>query len=446
MPSAAASPATIRHAYVHVPFCPSICPYCDFHVLERRGDLVERYLTRLEQEAESLAGQYDIQLDTLYLGGGTPSFLREGEMETLVASLRRWLGWGRLENTLEVNPGTVSPGRAAHWRSLGFDRASVGVQSLDDATLKFLGRQHDARAAREAVTQLVGAGFRVSGDLITAVAGQPLESDIAGLVQLGVEHVSAYTLTIEAGTPFARRGVVVREEDEERGFQQTEALLTAAGFGRYEVSNYARTPDAQSQHNRAYWTGEYFLGLGPGGAGYYPSRDAPFSLERARAAPGPLPMATRQAAEYRASEVTLGESDASAPDPALPFRRTNPHLHQWLAGEQGEAELLEPLDVVTDALFMNLRLRQGLHLPTLSRRSGVDVAAHYAPVIARQIRLGLLEQEGEHLRATKQGWWLLNRVVTAFLEFDEAGSVEGSGIEGSGIKESGIEESGSGPT
>ena len=378
-----------------MPFCPSICPYCDFHVLERRGDLVERYLARLEQEAEMLAGQYDIQLDTLYLGGGTPSFLREGEMETLVASLRRWLGWGRLENTLEVNPGTVSPGRAAHWRSLGFDRASVGVQSLDDATLRFLGRQHDASAAREAVTQLVGAGFRVSGDLITAVAGQPLESDIAGLVELGVEHVSAYTLTIEPGTPFARQGKVVREEDEERGFQQTEALLTAAGFERYEISNYARTPDAQSRHNRAYWTGEYFLGLGPGGAGSYP-----------------------------------GSVDGQ------PSRRTNPHLHQWLEGEQGEAELLEPLDVVTDSLFMNLRLRQGLHLPTLSRRSGMDVAAHYAPVIAQQIGLGLLEQVGEHLRATPQGWWLLNRVVTAFLEFDEAGSDE----------ESGIEESGPGPT
>jgi putative oxygen-independent coproporphyrinogen III oxidase len=377
--AAARSPEPIRHAYVHVPFCPSICPYCDFHVLERRGDLVERYLARIEQEAEMLAGQYDIALDTLYLGGGTPSFLREHEMETLVASLRRWIGWGRLENTLEVNPGTVSPGRAAHWRSLGFDRASVGVQSLDNATLKFLGRQHDASSARNAVTQLVGAGFRVSGDLITAVAGQPLESDIAGLVELGVEHVSAYTLTIEPGTPFARQGVTVREEDEERGFELTEALLTAAGFERYEVSNYSRSPEAQSRHNRAYWTGEYFLGLGPGGAGFY-----------------------------------AGGNDA------LPFRRTNPHLHQWLAGEQGESEVLEPLDVVTDALFMGLRLRQGLHLPTLSQRSGVDVVAHYAPVIAEQIRSGLLEQEGEHLRATPQGWWLLNHVVTAFLEYDEA--------------------------
>jgi putative oxygen-independent coproporphyrinogen III oxidase len=415
--------STIRHAYIHVPFCPSICPYCDFHVLERRGNLVERYLARIEQEAEQLARQYNIALDTLYLGGGTPSFLREHEMEALVASLRRHLGWGRLENTLEVNPGTVSPGRAAHWRGLGFDRASVGVQSLEDATLKFLGRQHDAQAAREAVTQLVQAGFRVSGDLITAVAGQPLESDIAGLVELGVEHVSAYTLTIEPGTPFARQGVTVREEDEERGFERTEALLTAAGFERYEVSNYSRSAEAQSRHNSAYWTGEYFLGLGPGGAGFYPgnpdTRGA--NLERRGAAPDDLPMATQQASERTYSDehdLPTWLPDAQ-PVHHRPLRRTNPHLHQWLAGEQGESEVLEPLDVVTDALFMGLRLRQGLHLPTLSQRSGVDVAAHYAPVIAEQIRVGLLEQVGEHLRATPQGWWLLNRVVTAFLEYDD---------------------------
>ena len=160
----------------------------------------------------------------MYLGGGTPSFLRDSELSALVGSVQRHLGWGRVENTLEVNPGTVSTKRAALWRDLGLDRASVGVQSLDDATLKFLGRQHDARQAREAVGTLVGTGFRVSGDLITAVPGQPLDDDIYGLTELGVGHVSAYTLTIEPGTEFARRGVTVEEDDERRGFERTEEL------------------------------------------------------------------------------------------------------------------------------------------------------------------------------------------------------------------------------
>lgn len=368
--------STVRHLYVHVPFCPTICPYCDFHVLTRRAGLVERYLERLEEEAATLAAAYPVDLDTVYVGGGTPSFLRDMEITALVGSVRRHLGWGREENTLEINPGTVSPVRARLWRDLGFDRASVGVQSLDDATLRFLGRQHDAGQAREAVRELVGAGFRVSGDLITAVPGQPLEADIRGLVELGVGHVSAYTLTVEPGTEFARRGVTVEEEDERRGFEETEARLTALGFSRYEISNYAR-PGQESRHNLAYWEGRTYLGLGPGAAGHYP------------APPG-------------------GE--------ALTLRRTNPHLHDWLTGTGGEAEPILPEDYVTDALFMGLRLRAGLDLADLSRRSGVDVQTRYAAPIAANVERGLLMLEGDRLRATPGGWWVLNRVVTDFLE------------------------------
>ncbi|WP_019586524.1 radical SAM family heme chaperone HemW [Deinococcus apachensis] len=365
---------TVHHLYVHVPFCPTICPYCDFHVLTRRAGLVERYLDRVEEEAARLAGEYALDLDTVYIGGGTPSFLRDAEITALVGSIRRHLGWGQLENTLEINPGTVGPDRAALWRDLGFDRASVGVQSLDDATLRFLGRQHDARQAREAVTTLVGQGFRVSGDLITAVPGQPLESDIRGLVDLGVGHVSAYTLTIEPGTEFARRGVTVGEDDERAGFEQTEEVLTALGFTRYEVSNYAR-PGQESRHNLAYWNNRTYLGLGPGAAGHYP----------------------------------LGGD-------VLTTRRTNPHLHEWLTGESGEAQPVDAEEYVTDALFMGLRLREGVDLADLTCRSGLDVRGRYAKPIAANIRRGLLTLEGDRLHATPQGWWLLNQVVADFLE------------------------------
>lgn len=369
---------TVRHLYVHVPFCPTICPYCDFHVLTRRAGLVERYLERVEEEAARRAGEYALDLDTVYIGGGTPSFLRDGEIKALAGSIRRHLGWGRVENTLEINPGTVSPERAALWRDLGFDRASVGVQSLDDATLRFLGRQHDARQAREAVTTLVGQGFRVSGDLITAVPGQPLESDIRGLVDLGVGHVSAYTLTIEPGTEFARRGVTVEEDDEREGFERTQNVLTALGFTRYEVSNYAR-PGQESRHNLAYWNNRTYLGLGPGAAGHYPKGSGP----------------------------------------VLTTRRTNPHLHEWLTGESGEAQPVDAQEYVTDALFMGLRLREGVDLADLTRRSGLDVRERYGGAIAANIRRGLLTLEGERLRATPQGWWLLNQVVADFLEAED---------------------------
>ena len=381
VPTPTAPDSTIRHLYVHVPFCPSICPYCDFHVLTRRAGLVEAYLERIETEAAELAARYDIDLDTVYLGGGTPSFLRDSEITALVGSVRRHLGWGRLENTLEINPGTVSTERAALWRGLGIDRASVGVQSLDDATLRFLGRTHDSAQARAAVSTLIAAGFRVSGDLITAVPGQPLETDIDGLVALGVGHISAYTLTIEPGTEFARRGVTVEEDDERAGFERTEELLTAHGFDRYEISNYAR-PGQQSRHNLAYWGNRFYLGLGPGAAGHYPVSGTPAGQEAG----------------------LLGQ------------RRTNPHLHEWLTGAAGETQAIDAEEYVTDALFMGLRVRQGISLSDLTRRSGLNVAERYAAPLKANLTRGLLALEGDTLRATPQGWWALNRVITDFLE------------------------------
>ncbi|MVN87763.1 radical SAM family heme chaperone HemW [Deinococcus sp. HMF7620] len=422
-PSPAHLDPVVRHLYVHVPFCPTICPYCDFHVLTRRAGLVEQYLAKLDEDAARLAGTYAVDLDTVYLGGGTPSFLRDEELRALVGSVRRHLGWGRRENTLEVNPGTVTPARAAHWQALGFDRASVGVQSLHDPTLKFLGRQHDAAQAREAVCTLVGRGMRVSGDLITAVPGQPLDADIQGLLDLGVGHVSAYTLTIEPGTEFARRGVTVHEDDERAGFERTEALLTAAGLTRYEISNYAR-PGQESQHNLAYWQGRTYLGLGPGAAGHYPAlpgvdgrrlmgdgrggvADGEVRVE------GPRGQGT---GEGRASPKSTSHSPFPTHHSPLTLRRTTPHLHDWLAGETGEAEPIHPHDYVTDALFMGLRLRDGLNLADLSRRSGVDVAGLYAAPLAANVARGLLTLDGSQLRATPQGWWVLNRVVTDFLE------------------------------
>lgn len=365
----------VRHLYVHVPFCPSICPYCDFHVLTRRAGVVEQYLAKLAEEAAQLADAYDVDLDTVYVGGGTPSFLRDAEITELARTVQRHLGWGRLENTLEINPGTVSASRATLWHDLGFDRASVGVQSLDDATLKFLGRTHDSEQARKAIETLLSRDFRVSGDLITAVPGQPLDADIHGLVSLGVGHVSAYTLTIEPGTEFARRGVTVHEDDERAGFERTEELLTSHGFTRYEISNYA-LPGQDSRHNLAYWQGRTYLGLGPGAAGHYP--------------------ADREG--------------------ILTVRRTNPHLHDWLAGERGEAVPVDATEYVTDALFMGLRLRSGIDLADLSRRSGVNVLERYGAVIARNVKRGLLVLDGLNLRATPGGWWVLNRVVTEFME------------------------------
>ncbi len=379
-----AMPDPIRHLYAHVPFCPTICPYCDFHVLERRSGLVDAYLAELEREARELADEFPSHLTTIYVGGGTPSFLRDREITDFVTTIKSAFGWvpdfaHGGEATLEVNPGTVTKARARLWRELGFDRASLGVQSTQDDVLKFLGRTHDSKQAHTALAMLLEAGFRVSADLITAVPGQDVERDLRALASVGLEHISAYTLTIEDGTPFARQGVKVREEDEETALELAESVLLEYGLERYEVSNHAR-PGRESRHNIAYWENRFWFGLGPSATGHYPSLS-----------------------EHAVSE-----------------RRKNPPLPSWLEGARASLQdgSLEPVsgeEFVTDALFSGLRLKSGVNLTELSNRSGVDVRARFARAFDSLITQGLLETDGETVRATPDGIWVLNAVVSEFL-------------------------------
>lgn len=369
----------IEHLYVHVPFCPTICPYCDFHVLERRGTLVGDYLRELGRDAAQLEALYPRSpLKTLYIGGGTPSFLRDAELEALVSTINQHFGWAS-EATLEVNPGTVSPSRVALWRDLGFTRASLGVQSTQDNVLKFLGRTHDSRQALHAIDALLEAGFEVSADLITAVPGQNLQLDLESISRTGINHVSCYTLTVEAGTPFHRAGVTVREEDEALALERAEPVLNGYGLERYEVSNHAR-PGFESQHNTAYWQNRFYYGLGAGAAGHYPLVSA------------------------------LG-----SPLDVIAQRRTNPHLFDWLLGNRGDLEPVTREDFVTDALFNGLRLKRGIDIAAVSARAGLDARVHFADAFQVCADKGWLEWNGDTVRATRAGMWVLNKVVMEFM-------------------------------
>ncbi len=365
----------IPHLYLHVPFCPSICPYCDFHVLERRSGLVEGYLAELERDAEQLVARHGAYpLETLYIGGGTPSFLRDHELEQLCRTIKKHFGWASLEATLEVNPGTVSVARAQHWKDLGITRVSLGLQSTQDAVLKFLGRTHSAAQALEALQILQATGFAVSADLITAVPNQDLALDIATLGQLGIRHISCYTLTIEEGTPFYKQGIQVSEEAETHALELAEPMLKQYGLERYEVSNHAKA-GAESKHNTAYWQNKFYYGLGAGAAGHYPY----------------------------------------VSDNHVAMRRTNPFLHQWLLGERGTEELISRAEFITDALFNGLRLRQGVDITDISRRAGLDAKVHFAAAFARCENKQWLEWDSNTVRCTQAGWWVLNRVVSEFL-------------------------------
>ena len=376
----------IEHLYAHVPFCPTICPYCDFHVLERRGTLVGDYLREFERDAVQLEALYPrTPLKTLYIGGGTPSFLRDAELTALVGTIRQHFGWAR-EATLEVNPGTVSPARVALWWDLGFTRASLGVQSTQDEVLKFLGRTHDSRQALSAIDALLGAGFEVSADLITAVPGQDLQRDLETIGRTGINHVSCYTLTIEPGTPFHRAGVTVREEDEALALERAEPVLSEFGLERYEVSNHARK-GFESQHNTAYWQNRFYYGLGAGAAGHYPV----------------------------AQNLLESRDVLEPPKDVIAQRRTNPHLHEWLLGNRGDLEPVTREDFVTDALFNGLRLKRGIDIASVSARAGLDARVHFADAFQVCADKGWLEWDGDVVRATRAGMWVLNKVVMEFM-------------------------------
>lgn len=270
-----------RHAYVHVPFCARRCSYCDFAIAARRTVPDERFVSAVERElavrwggnaVPAGGGDPPATLDTLYLGGGTPSRLGPGAIARLVRAIgARWPLAENAEVTIEANPEDLSPASARAWRAAGVTRVSLGIQSFDDEVLRWMHRTHDAAQAVRAAGVLRDAGFDDwSLDLIFALPPEVARSwtaDLQRAVDLGPAHVSCYGLTVEPHTPLLRwreRGVVhdadeVRYEEE---FLEADERLADAGYEHYEVSNYAWA-GRRSRHNSAYWKRVPYAGLGP---------------------------------------------------------------------------------------------------------------------------------------------------------------------------------------
>jgi oxygen-independent coproporphyrinogen-3 oxidase len=260
----------IKHVYVHVPFCPRLCPYCNFFVVPADRRLSVPLVEKICAEMEWWKSQEELCFETVYFGGGTPSALDTRSLEKLVSGV---LGgyWPR-EVTLEVNPTTVSMEKAKLLLDLGVNRISLGAQSFDDGELRTLGRQHSAERIIRTYNLLREAGFEnVNVDLIFGTPGGSLEQwerTLQRAVQLQPEHISAYCLTYEEDTPFFEKVTSGqwRKPDmelEANFYEATQELLSENGYEQYEVSNYCRG-EFWSRHNRAYWCGEDFLGLGPG--------------------------------------------------------------------------------------------------------------------------------------------------------------------------------------
>jgi oxygen-independent coproporphyrinogen-3 oxidase len=363
------SPQPPRAAYVHVPFCRHRCGYCDFTLIAGRDDLVDRYLAAVDRELDRVATR--LEVDTLYLGGGTPSHLGPEGLARLFAVLVPWLAPAAgAEVTVEANPLDVTDAFVAAARGLGVTRVSLGGQSLDAATLAALDRDHRPDDVRAAVGRLLAAGFTVSLDLMTAAPGQTLagvERDLGAAVALGVQHVSVYCLTWEKGTRFEslRRAGTIAPADEPVERAMMEATidgLEAAGYEHYEVSNFAR-PGHRCRHNQTYWDCRPWEAFGPG------------------------------AARFDGRERVTNH------------RSTTTWIRRVLAGADaaGEVERMTPLDAARERVVLGLRRRDGLDRVAFRDASGFDLDGIAGRAIGRWVAGGLADDDGARVRLTRAG-------------------------------------------
>lgn len=372
--------------YVHLPFCPYLCPYCDFAKWPYRGSAAKRYLEALDAE---IAREPQTVATTIFFGGGTPNAYDAGTLAALLARLRA--RFAPVEGTLaevstELNPELVRPGDFATYRAAGIDRVSVGVQSFVPEEIATLGRKHTAQDVANAVAQARAAGLRsVSLDLIFAVPGQTLASwkrSLDAAIELDVDHISTYGLTIEEGTPYAkwqaREPRAFLDEDREADlYERAIETLAAAGYVQYEISNFAR-PGHESLHNANYWANGEYIGLGVGAASY---RGGVRSVH------------TREFEAYVSASV------AGGPIP-------------------GEAERLEGDKRAGEAIMLALRTAQGAELKSFKERYEVDILTRYAAVVDEYTKAGMLAVESGYLRLTKRGRFVANDVCGAFITFD----------------------------
>ncbi len=371
--------------YVHWPYCARICPYCDFNVVKDRGwaeeqaVLVEAILCDLSAQA---ALSDHRPLASIFFGGGTPSLMRAEDVARIIERARSLFPGGDVEITLEANPTDAEAAHFAALRDAGVNRLSLGVQSLDDAELDFLGRNHSAAEARRAIVVAASVFDRLSIDLIYALPGQTVagwRAAIAEAVSMGFEHVSPYQLTIAEGTAFeravARGGLVPPNEDTAADlYEATQAVLEDAGFDAYEVSNHARGVAARSVHNLHVWRGGDYIGVGPGAHGR-------LGLYGARIAS----VAHRRIADY------VGGVARGAP---------------W-----AEQERLDPRGAAEERLLLGLRTIEGVTLHDL----GALGLSPGADPVAGLLADGLLGLRHGRIAATASGRPVLDALLKVML-------------------------------
>lgn len=368
-------------AYIHVPFCQHRCGYCDFTLVAQKDHLIEEYLAAMEQQLAEVGE--GIELQTLFLGGGTPTHLSIEQLQRLFnAIFSHFQLAADSEFSIEANPLNLTEEKIDFLKQVGVNRVSLGVQSFDSDILTFLERDHQPEQIFEIVESLQSRIENTSLDLIFAVPSQSLkdwQTSLANAVQLKIPHLSTYGLTIEKGTTFWSRqkaGLFELPEEELAGTMYEFALefLDAEGLKHYEISNFAR-PGYECRHNEVYWTGDPYFGIGPGAASYQNG-------------------IRRQ--NYR-SVVTWLKRIAAGDSPI------------------SDQEQLSPEDRAREAIIFGLRRRVGIDVAEFASRYGFDLHALAHAVIQKHVKAGFLEETATHLRLTQAGCLLADSVVVDFL-------------------------------
>lgn len=375
--------------YVHWPFCTRLCPYCDFNIYKDKPEMADELTRAILTDLQSWREASGVRaLSSLHFGGGTPSLMQSNHMAAIIEKVQNlWSPRAAMEIALEANPGDISRKSLAGWSAAGIERLSIGVQSFDDKVLQFLGRNHDSVTARNALELAVEVMPRVSADMIYGWVGQTpshWDSELETALAYGPGHISAYQLTIEEKTAFARaeRRGDARAVDTDTSadlFELAGRTLEDAGFDRYEVSNFAKTTADQSRHNKLYWQGADYVGVGPGAHG--------------RLTVGGQRIATVSALKPQ----DYFEQGASYTSPMT------------------SRENMESAACAEEYLLMGLRITEGISLSRFHALSDLRLSTQ---AIDGLIEDGLLIQKGDRICSSNQGRLVLDAVSHALLSPD----------------------------
>lgn len=432
--------------YIHIPFCVKKCQYCDFLSAPADSRAQEVYLRALKQEIREQAARYrEYEVQTVFIGGGTPTAV---PCENLCEVLKTVFSFYRMdphaEISMEANPGTVTKEALLSYRKAGINRISIGLQSADDVELKLLGRIHTYRDFQQTYRWAQEAGFtNINLDIMSALPGQSVENykkTLETVLSLKPQHISAYSLIVEEGTPFyekygqeseklqatgEKQPDLPSEEEEREMYALTEKLLAAAGYHRYEISNYA-LPGRECRHNLVYWKRGNYVGFGLGAASMVEN----VRFENIREMQEYLAeYAGMPDAEPVFAEVAQGDAQALSNEQELSLREDTHSenaqvLSTWEDVNSGETQQifqgenvhpLSPQEQMEETMFLGLRLTEGVSKAEFHRQFGVSMEQIYGEVIQENIAQGLLADEAGYVCLTREGMDLSNYVMAQFL-------------------------------